>query len=167
MQHYKLKRYSAALDARRYFVFSVVRNPFSRAISQIAYLERTCHHGRALFRGDWKTKLMTLAAAKCWIAGHDLSATQADFLELPSEIQPPVFIARFESLDQDWRTICEVLGFEGYIELPHIFRTENVRPFQTYYDNESREAITFKYRVDLERLCYSFDEGSNTIPLHR
>ncbi len=158
MQHQKLRRYQHVLEKKPYFVFSVVRNPFSRVISQISYLEAITSEGRNLFAGDWKTKLMVMAQAQKWIAGHDLGANQVDYLEPPPGLSPSVFTARFESLGQVWPEICQRLGLITQVTLPHIFIRRNQEPYQSYYDGESREAIGHKYERDLTAFSYGFDD---------
>ena len=69
------------------------------------------------------------------------------------------FIGRFESLDDDWRLLCDVIGVK--LSLPH----EMVGPvdvselrgrYRDYYDEETRRLVARRYERDIDAFGYEF-----------
>lgn len=140
------------LDGRH--IFSVVRNPYDRAISQLVYLLRTDPLAQELFKGPtWADDLKVYAAFDGMI-GHDLGACQVDWLmDRGGSIRCDRFL-RFESLEEDWRQLRAELGIED-LELPHLNSMNRKVPWWEFYDDEAAAAIAKKYARDFETLNYS------------
>lgn len=157
IQHDKYKRYAQLYDLTDHFVFTIVRNPFTRAISQINYLRRNSREARSFFSGNsWKPWLIKLASAQHSIYGQNLGATQMNYLtDFNGKIKCDL-IARFETLDEDWKVICQKLELPP-IPLPHIFKSQENLDWRECYDEESKELIAAKYSRDLSEFSYSFD----------
>ena len=64
------------------------------------------------------------------------------------------FVGRFETLEQDFHHICQVLNLEA--SLPHINRTSH-RNFQDYYTERTRQLLGNHFKDDIELFGYTFD----------
>ena len=62
-------------------------------------------------------------------------------------------ICRFETLNQDFEQICNILGKQA--TLPHA-KPSNRGRYQDYYDDETREIIASWFKKDIEYFGYSF-----------
>jgi len=78
--------------------------------------------------------------------------TQQDFIDFAGK-QIVDFVGRFESLDSDFRTICDRLGL--HLWLP-VRNSSDTRPYQEFYSNFSRKAVEQLYAADIERFGYEF-----------
>ena len=67
------------------------------------------------------------------------------------------FVGRFENLEQDFSQICDSLKINT--NLAHANKTKNKKPYETYYDEESRAALAHKFVNDIERFGYTFGSG--------
>lgn len=134
-------------------VFSVVRNPYDRALSQILYLLRTDPVATTLFQGPtWPDDLKTLARLDD-ARVHDLAACQIDWLLDAGGKLRCDRIMRFESLAEDWAGLCDELGL-AETDLPHINRTRHDFPWWEYYDEEAADGIARKFARDFDTLGY-------------
>jgi hypothetical protein len=140
------------LDGRT--VFSVVRNPYDRALSELRYLLRTDPEAPAMFRGPtWADDLKTLARLDD-ARVHDLKACQVDWLLDSAGKLRCDHVLRFENLGEGWERLCGVLGLDE-AALPHINRTRRGVPWWEYYDEEAAELIHARYARDFEAFGYA------------
>ncbi len=148
-------RRSRALDEDyldRVFTFTIVRNPFDRAVSAFTYLQGI--------------RLIPAEFAFAPFCKEVLSAQGFDF---DPHFDPQVdglvhggrhivdFVARFEHIDEDWRTIAEQIGANQ--RFPHRNRSRRGRDYAAYYDDESRRVVAWLYRDDLAHFGYDFGGG--------
>ena len=139
------------LDGRH--VFSVVRNPYDRALSQLIYLLRTDERAKQVFRGPtWADDLKVYAEYR-GVMGHDLTACQVDWLTDRSGRMRSDRLLRFENLNEDWKKLCADLGMEDK-ELPHLNSTRRNVPWWEFYDEKAAAGIARKYARDFELLGY-------------
>ena len=68
------------------------------------------------------------------------------------------FVGRFESLDEDWRYVCERIGVP-YRELP-IINPGHHDNYREYYDDETAAVIAKFYSMDIWVFNYTFDRGA-------
>ena len=138
------------------FKFTVVRNPWDLQVSSYHHLQR--EHPDAVagltdFRSFLRWKL-------------DSDRPRHDLLDVARELQSEYvtdlrghtivdFVARYENLADDFRTICTRIGISPP-PLPHHRRARQRRPYRDYYDGETRKLVEEHYRPDLERFGYEF-----------
>lgn len=158
MQHARLSDFiKAGLSAGRY-VFTVVRNPYARALSEAHFLRQHRLHS---FRGStWKEDILELASMNCSVDGHDLSASQVDYIsDLKGEVQCDRVI-RFETLEQGMREVWRDLGVSIPPALGREFDSRLVQPWWEFYDAESAAAIADKHGRDFKVFGYSTEIAS-------
>jgi len=137
------------------WVFSVVRNPYSRVVSQ--YKHRRDTDGADTFE-EWVWQVYvknrpTLLPDRRYF--YKLFRPQAEWVCGPREGNLVDYIGRFEKLNEAWGTIKENTGAEG--ELPHMSRSEDERPWQSFYTEETAEIIRLRFERDFDQFGYKMD----------
>jgi len=138
------------------FKFTVVRNPWDLQVSSYHHLQR--EHPEVM------AGLPDFSAFLRWKLDPD--RPRRDLLDVSRERQSEYvadlqgrtivdFIARYENLGEDFRTICGTIGIEPPA-LPHHRRAGDRRPYRDYYDAGTRELVARHYAEDLERFGYEF-----------
>ncbi|WP_265593322.1 sulfotransferase family 2 domain-containing protein [Verrucomicrobium sp. BvORR034] len=155
-QHNKIKWFQKSnYDLPAYFKFAFVRNPWSRAVSQVRYLQ--ARTGKQVFNGKCiSDNLKILCFTRQWLWGQDLGAQQSDYLTDKEGRLNVDFIGRFEHLEADFSLICNRLGIKTP-ELPHIFKQEDLGHYSTHYDEELVQQIGQKYCDDIRLFGYQFE----------
>jgi len=120
-----------------YYSFSFVRNPWERFISICSYLGMDANY--VLTEGFW----------------HWMFQQQVDFIFAPSGEQLVTFIGRFESLRQDWLSVCSSIGIQ--VDLPHLKQSKQVS-CKKYYTDHTKNMIAKWYRDDIEEFGYQFPD---------
>ena len=147
MKHEKLKN----PDARDFFKFAFVRNPWDKTIS-----ECFCPHIQLIFKNckNIKDKIKTVCgwSPRGGYGGH--CRKQTDFIKHGGiELD---FIGRFENLHQEHKHVCNILDMPG-VALPHKFKTKH-NHYTEYYDDETRQIVAEEYAKDIEHFGYKFGE---------
>lgn len=139
------------LDGRE--IFTVIRNPYDRVLSEIFYLLRTIPAAQQIFCGPtWADDLKTYASYEGYLA-HDLKACQVDWLMDRQGHLRCDRILRFETLATDWNKLCHDWGL-GNLPLPHAHDTGRRFPWWEFYDEAAAQAIAQKYARDFALLGY-------------
>lgn len=136
-----------------YFKFTIIRNPFSRAVSQYNYSRESRFLRRYIGLGkrdDFKTYLQ-----KIHRKSHVQWEPQVSFLYDHRGRQMVDYIGRLEDVDAAFTHICTEVGVTA--ELPHKKKSGQKAPYQSYYDEESIAYIEDVYADDLEVLGYRFE----------
>lgn len=151
LQHAKLRWFEKRRFLEGRFVFTIVRNPFDRALSEIHYLRR--RHG-VFAHASWKANLMEFAETAGYVVNHDLGACQVDWITDASGRIRCDEIVRFEDLGRGVNRVWKALRLGGVQWLPHWFDSGRIQPWREFYDSESEEAIRRKYERDFDELGY-------------
>lgn len=144
-KHFTLAEYAKALPKDVFtnlFKFSVVRNPWDRAIS----FYFSPHRGSGLV---WdREKFIQLLAAM-----H----TDEHYITLANVACPLDYVLRFEHLATDFSTLVSKLGLPS-LELPR--RNQSIdKPFmdyRKYYDSELQQQVAAKFASTIANFGYSF-----------
>ena len=158
-------------DFSRFYKFSFVRNPWARLVSEYRYRNFLSHKNFKDFvvhklpspgRDDKYRHIMPQTAMLCDDDGRLLVD----------------FVGKFESLQQDFKKVCEHLGFEDS-SLPHVNSSDKksrelrrkirnflhrndeseLRHYVDFYDADTREYVADLYRADIENFSYSFADA--------
>ena len=138
----------------KYFSFTFVRNPFDRVVSEykwnpkfnrlsfLEFLKTDAPYG-------FSTENPCSKQPTWWQDRHEHA--QIDFID--NHIN---FIGRFENLQEDFDIICDKIGIP-HQKLPHKNKSKH-KHYTEYYDDETREIVTKKYKKDIDYFNYKFEE---------
>jgi hypothetical protein len=135
----------------RYFKFTIVRNPWSRAYSWYRNVMKDPVHQGRLGVAD-TIDLSTFLETQL---GRDNLRSQLRWLRNFKGSIPMDHICRFETLGEDFRICCERAGLEG-IELGHEFQGPG-GDYRDAYDDRSRALIADGFREEIELFEYTFE----------
>jgi len=168
-----------------YFTFSFVRNPYSRIVSCYkSKIEDAMIGKRARVQSFYKnlSPKMSFDAFVKWLEsdeGKDIVADRhwiSQHCFLHDKAGKPLcdFVGKYETLDADWRHVCEQLGLpyepleqKGWISAINDVRNPEARStqeavktnkYQDYFDQETRGIIAERYKKDFDVFGYDADE---------
>jgi hypothetical protein len=136
-----------------WFRFSIVRNPWDKAISQYAYMR-----GRPDLRqyvGMAEDAPFAEYLARISEIEHVQWMPQHAFIQDTDGNDLIDFIGRFETLEADTRRIFLRLGIDCPT-LPHINASARAGDYRSYFDAGTRAAVARMYAADIERFAYRF-----------
>ena len=166
--HLDLRRYQMIFsedDYDRYFKFSFVRNPWDRLYSAYRFLSSggmndsdarwAAEHLSAY--PDFKGFVMQgLSNRKIIDQKHMRS--QCDYLKPAGRVEPGVdFIGRFESIEQDFRTIGDRLGLDVELQKKNVTLAVSHTDYRDVYNDEMVEQVGVIYKDDIDTFGYSFN----------
>lgn len=139
----------------RYVSFAVVRNPWARFVSYVAFMMRHTD----LFASDPQAAMRRVLANPQNQSPVHFRA-QADFVTDESGVVMVSHLLRAESLQSDFDALCKALS------LPQLaLETRNAsehRDYREYYDADLKQRVAERYRIDIDLFGYRFDDESNT-----
>lgn len=157
MQHLKALQVRHIIGREKFdaaFKFTIVRNPFARAVSQFQYIKGLRFLRKYIGLGtkdDFKTYLQKIHKRT-----HIQWEPQVSFVYDHQGRQMVDYVGRFEELQAAFQHICSELNLEA--ELPHKKKSEHKSvPYQSYYDEESIAYIEDVFADDLEVFGYRFE----------
>lgn len=146
-REYVEKGYLAPLDFSDYLKFTVVRNPWDRAVSEYKY-----RYAREMSFREYIFETSSPASgsneerhqAPQWAFVHDAAGGML-----------VDYVLRFENLAAEFASLArKIFGEER--TLPQVNVSTDTRPYCEFYDAQTREAIARRYAIDIEWLGYSF-----------
>jgi hypothetical protein len=139
------------------FSFSIVRNPWDRAVSHFHYrymTNQTRVADRSLSFKQW-LRHVYLERSPEYVDDEKMFLSQTDWVcDEDGEVMVD-YIGQFENLATAWVEICEHLGREP-LPLPHHKRSSR-GDYRSYYDADSRDIVATFFRTDIERFGYEFE----------
>jgi len=158
IKHSSLKAYYSLWDESiygsldDYLKFTVVRNPWDRAISLYFYMihvvnpkaKRSYYEDR---RSIDKKKFKQIMSRKC-------GSSQFDFIDVPSQGVKVDVILKFENLQADFDSLCSKIGIPGK-KLPKVNAGRH-KHYTKYYDDEMNQFILDAYAKDISYFNYEF-----------
>ncbi len=139
--------YSKILE--RYYVFSVVRNPYDRLVSQMAWEGGKWAKGRELDVVTFQERTKKIFSTPKNKIPRFLRP-QHEYLLINDKLYlNDVFF--FEDLQGIFSNIRKRFGLKT--ELPHRMKSHHL-PWQDYYDSEIRSLVYEYYRKDFESFSY-------------
>jgi hypothetical protein len=137
-----------------YFKFTIVRNPWDKAVSQFSYIaERPdLRDFIGLKAGDDFTTYLRAIGRK----QHVQWTPQLDFI-LDVDGTPLVeAVIRFENLARDLPPLIKQLGVQVPSALPRTNASRRRADYRSYYDADSKALLSAYYARDLAYFGYSF-----------
>jgi hypothetical protein len=139
----------APIDFEEYFKFSVVRNPWDRLASLYKYR----YADKMSFR---QFVLKNVPDQGSEGVRQRAIAPQCKYLFNAEGEVLVNYVARFERLGEEFRTISERV-FGQIIELPRVNISASSANYKDLYDNETHDLVSQRYKTDIDRLGYKFD----------
>ena len=144
-----------AAELRGLFAFTMVRNPWDRAVSYYHWLRvQTFDHpavvlARSLPFVDFVTHAETMAA---------FGATPArSYMRRSDGVEQCNLFIRLEHFAEDAGSLFDHLGFE--LDLPRINMSARHPDWRTYYTDAAAEAVALSCAEDIARFEYSFNDS--------
>lgn len=135
------------------FAFTMVRNPWDRAVSYYHWLSDQSfdHRSVALAQSLPFEEFVTHAHTR-----RSFAATPARFYMRRADGREHCQLyIRLEHFDSDAAPLWDHLGFE--LTLPHENRSERSADYRGYYSDASRKAVAQACAEDIDRFGYRFD----------
>lgn len=136
-----------------YFKFAIVRNPWDKAASQFAYMERRpdlCEFVGLRPNGDFETYLSAIARTP-----HVQWQDQYSFLYGSNGELLVDRIIRYESLASDLPSVLRAVGIQSDC-IPHANPSPRRRPTSELYNDRTQQRVADLYRRDIAAFDYSF-----------
>jgi hypothetical protein len=134
---------------RQYFSFAFVRNPWDWQVSLYLFVRRRAPHRQH----SELSKLDTFDEYIRWRCSEDVHF-QRDFIFASDGTQLVNFIGRYESLDKDFKSVCDRIGIQS--SLPRL-NVSKERPYQDYYTPETVELVRRTFSADIDLFGYDFE----------
>lgn len=161
----KIPRHAKAIAAKEMlphevfdglFKFVFVRNPWDMQVSSYHHMKRS---GSPIMEGIHSFEdflRMKLDPERDYHFMLDISAEhQWEYLvDLRGNVIVD-FIGRYETLEEDFQTICQRIGVAPPA-LPHRRHSADRRHYRDYYTDAMAEMVASHYRKDIELLNYEF-----------
>jgi Sulfotransferase family len=134
-----------------YCAFTVVRNPFDRAVSNYHFLQqRPEHHSHRHVRELTFDQYLAFVKRRRWLRDPTQRFRVAD--DAGSLLCDPVL--KFETLDADFETLCRRLDLPCGAALARR-NTSSHRPYRDYYDKRAtRDAAVDLFAADFDTFGY-------------
>ena len=137
------------------YSFAFVRNPYDKVVSHFHYRVRT---GRIEGTGEsdfanWVERAYGPDPDLSIRIPEKMFLPQMEWLAGEDGHRAVDFIGRFETLDADFATVADRLGFRGRT-LPVLNVTANRRPTRDYFDRRSAAIVTTHFARDFENFGY-------------
>ena len=141
-----------------YFKFSIVRNPWDRMVSMTQY---TPFYGPYIrngllnvdeYRKKWPRVELDPRSYTSKVTRHP--TPDAVYLNILNE--PLDYIMRFETLEQDYNTLCHIIDCKN--DLIHVEKNSKVdKHYTEYYDEPTKNKISQWYKKDITTFDYKFE----------
>jgi chondroitin 4-sulfotransferase 11 len=140
------------------YKFSVVRNPWDRAVSHYKYLARKKYYNVDPEKVSFKEWLIATYGDRkdpFYLYNPIMFADQITWLTDANGNLRVDNIIRFENLEEEFKDVADVIGVSS--ELPRLNATEKIH-YSSFYDEETMEIVQRHSRRDIETFGYSFEQ---------
>lgn len=154
------KRIFGPLTFRKYFTFTFVRNPYSRVYSAYTFLKNGgfCERDRKWAEKNIKPYTSVNDFVENWLNeqtmwSYDHFRPQYSYVCDLSNMPEVDFIGKFESIDNDFSKVCEILDIHNRLTV----RNKGVKDhseWESVLTDSSIQKITDLYQKDFETFNY-------------
>tara|TARA_Y100000034_G_scaffold53205_1_gene65289 strand:- start:1840 stop:2511 length:672 start_codon:yes stop_codon:yes gene_type:complete len=141
-----------------YFIFTFVRNPFSRVVS-------CWGEGKRNVRGmKCSSNFEFFIKNELWREDRDDFKGFHNAHLIPANIHSEYddgelftnYVGKIENIEEDWKTLCDII-YLPYSKLPHVYSGHSVEEsYKNFYTSELTEIVSNYYKRDLELFGYEF-----------
>jgi len=144
-KHASIRDYYQKIGAEinSYFIFTSVRNPWDRVVSQTAFLKEG-----GLEEGVLKKEELLFPE------------NVLNYISIDGKININAYI-RFENLQEDFNEICDRIGIPHTL-LPHKNKSRRTC-YMKYYSEETMLLVKEKFKNEIDYFGYSFDSSVNVV----
>ena len=141
-------------DLDRMFLFTMVRNPWDRAVSYYHWLKSQTFDHPAITRAQtlsfpaFVRDPVIVDSLRDWPAGR--------YMQDASGVERDALFIRLEHFDEDSAPLWDHLGFR--LTLPHENRSDRETDYRTYYDDELAAHLGDVCATDILRFKYTFSD---------
>ena len=154
MQHLTARQIRKKIGAQlfdAYFKFSIVRNPFDRMVSFVAWLDGKWERGEQLSIPEFRAYVSKAKTNRWMPKGNPLPVPQHKFIYLSKRLAVDVLI-HFEKLSEQIPLLEKEIG----VSIKDEVRMKSFhQPFAMYYDEASYQLVKSYYRNDFRLFGYS------------
>lgn len=156
LTYYELEKILPPIYFLNFSIFSIVRNPYERLVSEYKYLMNICK--------DEKYKIIEECSFESFLENlkmHQLDRnrkfnghleTQTDYLvDSSGNISKNIKIYKFENIKECFDDILKDIKIEI---IPWLKNTDNSVPYRTYYTEESAKIVANFYANDFKNFNY-------------
>jgi hypothetical protein len=141
-----------------YFKFTIVRDPWERLVSALAWTGQKWARGVELTVAEFEQQLRQVHSLILAARGAPVSMAahfhpQYSYVFDGNETLMVDFVARYENLHADWQVICDRLGVRT--PLPVRMRSHH-KHYREYYTDETRRLVADMYARDVSLFGYEF-----------
>ncbi|MGX9117606.1 sulfotransferase family 2 domain-containing protein [Mesorhizobium sp. BHbsci] len=138
----------------RMFKFSLVRNPWDKAVSQFLYTKTWRQDLRRILG---LTRFMSFRSylRAIQLVDHPQWRPQHLFVDDQDGNLLVDYVGRFERIREEFSLVSERIGLAN-VALPHSKKAIRKADYHDYYTPETRDMIWNIYRTDIERFEYNF-----------
>lgn len=150
----ELRDITGAEDWQRRFTFSVVRNPFERAVSIYFYRVRTGQSGlgdRHLNVNQWIERVWA-AQDPDYVGNAKLVAPAFEWLSDEDGLIVDE-VLKLEQIAQDWDRVAQRLGVDVR---PGLVNANSHPPYRDLLEPAARKTIETAFAADLDQFGYSY-----------
>lgn len=133
-----------------YFKFTVVRNPWARLLSAYKNIGRDPEHKKQMGFDEMPSLIDFLRGGKAKM----FLWPQTYWLKDHRGNMPMDYVARFETLQEDWESIKQKLNLPE-VDLPHHLNRGS-RDYRESYSDEARRFVQEQYAEEIEAFGYDF-----------
>lgn len=134
-------------ELEKYFIFSVVRNPWDRLVSVAAYVKVSFKDFVRNINEHWKTEKIRVHSLPLHLYTHCNGIRFADM------------ICRFETLQPDMNLVFDRIGMDRR-PLPFVNRSRHGH-YSAYYGELEIRVVEEIYAKDIEYFGYAFEKESS------
>ena len=148
---------NAPSEWAQYFKFTVIRNPWDRAVSQWCFQKQRAGNAyKKTFKQFVRVPTGIPLQPHLWFLSPPRYREKDQIISyVESNID---FILRYENLQDDFNKLCDRLSIPR-ATLPRKYSSSSVRqnkPYQDYYDEQTQELIARIYDLDINYFNYEF-----------
>lgn len=135
------------------FSFTFVRNPWDWQVSNYAYALQTPAHGQHEI-------IRELGSFDAYIRYQydEQAPSQSAFILDDQGEQIVDFVGRFESLQQDFSTVCDRIGINA--SLPFLNASKRKKDWRNYFTDETRDLVADLFAADIQRFGYRWEDDT-------
>ncbi|WP_036185712.1 sulfotransferase family 2 domain-containing protein [Marinobacterium lacunae] len=132
----------------KYFSFAFVRNPWDWQVSLYTYmLKKESHAQHELIKS-----LGSFEDYIAWRCEHE-ARFQKDFVYAPDGSLIVDFVGKYESLQEDFDTICKKISIDAKLPWLNVSKDRN---YKQYYDEKTKNMVAETFKADIELFGYEF-----------